>query len=310
MIVASLRPISASGLADAPCAPREVDAKLERSRDRAAADRDRHARRRRLIAVADALQRSRLRVGHEPIAIHRDGIHRTQVTEPLRVGTARRRLGEADQLERALNRRKKVAAARRHLFSGARDHLLGAGASGNQPDTHFDETHVGFARRLHAVAVEGNLTTAAKRETRRGDDDRDFRVPQSHCGLLKLPNDEVDVVPVLLLRFEEQQHEIRASGEVRRIVSDDEARRNCVPLRVRPPRSICSVSPPIAFILLWNSSASTPSPMSTRLAPAFFVTMRDWSFAFLRISQFRRRAPWCAAPQLGGTPPSSSVGLT
>ena len=50
-----------------------------------------------------------------------------------------------------------------------------------------------------------------------------------------------------------------------------------------PACSICSVSVPIAFIFEWNSIASTPSPMSTRLAPAFFLTMRDWSFAFLRI---------------------------
>ena len=39
-----------------------------------------------------------------------------------------------------------------------------------------------------------------------------------------------------------------------------------------PACSIWIVSPPIAFIFEWNSSARTPSPRSTRLAPAFLRT--------------------------------------
>jgi hypothetical protein len=37
---------------------------------------------------------------------------------------------------------------------------------------------------------------------------------------------------------------------------------------VTPADSICSASPPMAFIFEWNSTASTPSPRSTRLASA------------------------------------------
>ena len=39
-------------------------------------------------------------------------------------------------------------------------------------------------------------------------------------------------------------------------------------------RSMSMVSPPMAFIFEWNSTPSTPSPRSTRLAPAFFRTTR------------------------------------
>ena len=86
MIVASFRPIERIVIADAAGAPGEVDTELQRRGDAAAADGNRRARRRRLIAVADALQRPRLRIRHEAIAVHRDRVDRTQVAEPLRVG--------------------------------------------------------------------------------------------------------------------------------------------------------------------------------------------------------------------------------
>ena len=43
------------------------------------------------------------------------------------------------------------------------------------------------------------------------------------------------------------------------------------------------MSPPIAFIFEWNSTPSTPSPRSTRLAPAFRRTTALRSFAVRRI---------------------------
>ena len=46
-----------------------------------------------------------------------------------------------------------------------------------------------------------------------------------------------------------------------------------------PACIIWMVSPPIAFIFEWNSSARTPSPRSTRLAPAFLRTTRLRSLA-------------------------------
>ncbi len=146
----------------------------------------------------------------------------TQIAEPLRIGAARRGLREADQLERPLNRRQEIVAAGNHLLRRSRHHLLGAGSGRNEPHSHLDQAHIGFARGLHAIGMQADLAATAEREARRGDDDRYLRVPQSHGGLLELPDDEVDVVPVLFLCFEEQQHQVGAGGEVRRVVADHE----------------------------------------------------------------------------------------
>src|SRR6185369_14928054 len=104
--------------------------------------------------------------------------------------------------ERPLNRRKEVSTPGSHLLSGARHHLLRARTCRNEADADFDQTHIGLAGCLHAIAMKTDLSATAERETRRCDDDRHLRVPQSHRGLLELADDEVDVVPVLLLRFE------------------------------------------------------------------------------------------------------------
>ena len=61
-----------------------------------------------------------------------------------------------------------------------------------------------------------------------------------------------------------------------------------------PALIIWIVSPPIAFIFEWNSIASTPSPRSTRLAPALRLTTRSRSFAVRRI---------CRSGPAGGTAP-------
>ena len=61
-------------IADAARAPGEVNAELQRREHRVAADGNRRARRRRLVALRDALQRVRLCIGDQPLAIHRDGV--------------------------------------------------------------------------------------------------------------------------------------------------------------------------------------------------------------------------------------------
>ncbi len=80
-----------------------------------------------------------------------------------------------------------------------------------------------------------------------------------------------------------------------------------------PACSIWMVSPPMAFIFEWNSTAITPSPMSTRLAPEFFLMTRPCSFAVRRIcrsgaagvtrpSRNRERPPSSRLLIRGGTP--------
>ena len=59
-----------------------------------------------------------------------------------------------------------------------------------------------------------------------------------------------------------------------------------------PACSISIASPPIVFIFEWNSTHNTPSPRSTRLAPAFDRTTVERSLADCSISSpGRRREP-------------------
>ena len=209
-------------IADASGAPREVDAELQRRKDRIAADGNRRARRGRLVTVRDSLQRFRLGIGNQPLAVHRHGINGSQVTEPLRIGCAGGYFREADGFERPLYRRKKIRRARRHRFGRARDHLLRAAAGRNQPDARLHQSDVAFRRRLHAVTVHGDLAAAAERHPRGSNDHGYIRVSQRHRRVLERAHHQVHFVPVLLLRFEEQQHDVRAGGEVLAFVADDE----------------------------------------------------------------------------------------
>jgi hypothetical protein len=65
---------------------------------------------------------------------------------------------------------------------------------------------------------------------------------------------------------------------VQPLVADDE-RREVLAASRTPACSICTVSAPIAFIFEWNSTHSTPSPRSTRLAPGFDLTIAERSRA-------------------------------
>ena len=78
-------------IADASRAPGEMDAELQRREHRVAAHGNGRARRRWLIAFRDALQARRLCVRNQPLAIHRHGVRRAEVSEALGVRRARAR---------------------------------------------------------------------------------------------------------------------------------------------------------------------------------------------------------------------------
>ena len=111
---------------------------------------------------------------------------------------------------------------RRQLRHRADQHFLGAAAAGNQADADFDQAHVGFRRRLHAIAVQRNLGAAAERQAGGRRDDRHRAVTQRHGRLLERADHHVDLVPVAFLRLEQHQHQVGAGGEVGRVVADDQ----------------------------------------------------------------------------------------
>ena len=112
----------------------------------------------------------------------------------------------------------------RQSLDAARQHLLGAAAGRNQADADLDQADVAFGGRLHAVAVQRDLASAAERQPGRADDDRHVRVAQRLRRSLKRADHQIDLVPVAFLRLEQQQHEVGAGGEVRRVVADDQRR--------------------------------------------------------------------------------------
>src|SRR6185369_17701406 len=68
-------------IADASGTPGEMDAEFQRREDGVTPDRNCRSRRGWLIAFGNALQRSRLRVRNQSLAVHRHRVHGTQVAE-------------------------------------------------------------------------------------------------------------------------------------------------------------------------------------------------------------------------------------
>ena len=116
------------------------------------------------------------------------------------------------------------ACVGRQSVDRAREHLLRAAAARNQADADFDQPDVAFRGGLNAVAVQADLAAAAERQPGGRDDDRDVGVAQRLRRVLERADHQVDLVPVAFLRFEQQQHQVGAGGEVRRVVADDERR--------------------------------------------------------------------------------------
>mgnify|MGYP003704887393 CR=1 FL=1 len=69
------RPFYRVVVADSARTPGEVDAERERCHHGVSADGNGRARGRRLVAVRHALERTRLGVGDEGIAVHGDAVH-------------------------------------------------------------------------------------------------------------------------------------------------------------------------------------------------------------------------------------------
>ena len=136
---------------------------------------------------------------------------------------AGRHFREADRLERALDGRQQVTAGRRRV-GGPQRHLLGSAAGGNQTHAGLDEADVGFGGRLDAIGVQGDLASATERQPGRRDDDRHAGVTKAERRLLERADHQVEVVPVLFLRLEEDQHQVGAGREVVRLVADDQRR--------------------------------------------------------------------------------------
>ena len=80
---------------------------------------------------------------------------------------------------------------------------------GDEADADFDQADVAFGGRLNAISVHRDFAPATEREASGANDDGHISVPHRLRRPLKRTHHQVDFVPVALLRFEEQQHQVR-----------------------------------------------------------------------------------------------------
>ncbi len=73
---------------------------------------------------------------------------------------------------------------------------------------------------MHARRVETEFAAAAKRHALRGGDDGFGRVLDRQIHVLELAHGEMQLVPLLLLRGDKNEHEVCADGKIRGLVGD------------------------------------------------------------------------------------------
>ena len=170
---------------------------------------------------ADQAQRGLLRVGDQAVEIHRHQVGAAEIAQLARFFAAGGNLGHGDVFEHGLERVEQVEI----FFAfgalvGADHHFLGAAAARDQPHSGFDQAHVGFGGGVDARAVQRDLAAAAQRQALRRDHHGLRRMLDGERGVLELPHHEVQVVPFLLLRGHQDEHQVRAGGKIHGLVGD------------------------------------------------------------------------------------------
>src|SRR5215470_12221754 len=106
------------------------------------------------------------------------------------------------------------------VFVGSDEHFLCATTAGDEADAGFDEADVGFGCGVNACGVEADFAAAAKGHALWSGDDRLARVLDGEIDVLELFNRHVKLVPLLLLRSDENEHEICADGKIDGLIGD------------------------------------------------------------------------------------------
>ena len=162
-----------------------------------------------------------LGVGHQAVEIHGHQIGAAKIAQFARLFPAGGNFGHGDIFKHRLERVEQVEIfLALGALVGANHHFLGAAAAGNQPHAGFHQADVGFRRGVDARAVQRDFAAAAQRQSLRRDHHRLRRVLDGQRGVLKLPHHQVQVVPFLLLRGHQDQHQVRAGGKIHRLVGD------------------------------------------------------------------------------------------
>src|SRR5688572_15235347 len=174
----------------------------------------------RCIEIQDFL----FRIRDQTVAIHRDRVDVAQESELPGFLCRRRNLAHTQQLEGLLQKGKRIRVGNtRGRIHRTHGHLFGAAAGRDQSDTYLDLTHVSFARRPNSITVHRDLAAAAERQAIRRRYDWLRRISKAHDRLLQSSDHHVDVIPLLLLRGEQEHHQVGTGRKIATLIADDES---------------------------------------------------------------------------------------
>jgi len=105
---------------------------------------------------------------------------------------------------------------------GPHQHLLAAAAGGDDAGADFDQADVALGGGMNAGGMQRRLAAAAERHPEGCGDNRPGRVLDGHVDALEGSHGKINFIPVAFLGGDEQEHEVGADGEVRRLVPDDQ----------------------------------------------------------------------------------------
>ncbi len=92
---------------------------------------------------------------------------------------------------------------------------------GIRSDASLNEADVGFGSSVNFRGVEADFAAAAEGHALRRGDDRLWRIFDGKIHVLELLHGHVEFVPLLLLRTDENKHEICADGKVGGLIGND-----------------------------------------------------------------------------------------
>ena len=171
----------------------------------------------------------RLGVAQHAFAVHRDLVATAEEAETTSLKGRGGNLGHGDGFKCLLHRLHhldRFAAAFRtdglRGIDGAQSHLLATAPAGEQADAGFDQAHVEFRMRPARRGVQRHFAASAKGHAKRCDNHRLGRELDELRHVLELAHHHVHVIPLLILHGHQQQHDVGADGEIRRVIADDE----------------------------------------------------------------------------------------
>src|SRR5262249_23598353 len=100
------------------------------------------------------------------------------------------------------------------------EHFFGTTAAWNQADARLNQANVSFRRRMDPRSVQTDFAAATQRHALWRCNHRFFRVFDGKIDVLELLDGQMKLVPFLLLRSNQHQHQVSAHGKIDRLIGN------------------------------------------------------------------------------------------